>query len=216
MTFSINKRPDWEKSMSFANQFEDELLQLFHARTHQLKSYMWPTVGAAPQLTQKRVRKGIESLQSLAVADYLRSKDAKHILASYDHKRQWQPKRGKGFGARPKASNFKACYDKINTKNCVYAFWNGSRCLYVGRTLSGKGRPTSHFQKFWFGASTRIDIFGFDRKRDVPRFECMLTHRWEPVHSRVTPASKKYYSVCPVCAGMEFVEDQVKWLFRLR
>jgi hypothetical protein len=90
MTFSINKRPDWEKSMSFANQFEDELLQLFHARTHQLKSYMWPTVGAAPQLTQKRVRKGIESLQSLAVADYLRSKEqfetAGHVILKLLHK----------------------------------------------------------------------------------------------------------------------------------
>ncbi len=202
--------------MSFATQFDQELSKLFHARAHQLKSYMWPTVGAAPQFTQERVRRTIERLQSLAAADYLRSKEAKRILTC-EHKRQWHPKKGKGFGAWAKAKSFKAWYDrKIKTKNCVYAFWNGSRCLYVGRTLNGKGRPTSHFQKFWFPATTRIDIFGFDRKRDVPRFECMLTHRWQPVHSRVTPASKKYYAVCPICEGKKVIKKQVKRLFRLR
>lgn len=134
--------------MSFAKQFDHELSRLFHARTHQLKSYMWPTVGPAPKLTRERIRRGIQRLQSFAVADYFRSKDAKRILRSYDHKRQWQPKRGKGFGARAKAKNFKEWYDKkIKTKNCVYAFWNGSRCLYVGRTLSGKGRPYESLPK---------------------------------------------------------------------
>jgi hypothetical protein len=173
-------------------------------------------MGAAPQLTRKRVRRTIEKLQYIATADYFRSKEAKQLISSYDHKRQWHIK-GKGFGVRTKAKKFKSWYDKkIETKNCVYVFWKGSHCLYVGRTLSGKGRPTSHFQKYWFRAATRIDVYGFDRKRDVPRFECMATHYWEPAYSRVTPASKKYYSVCPVCKGRDFIGGQVKWLFRLR
>src|SRR5581483_9341956 len=110
--FSLTKKVREGRAVSFAKQFDDELSRLFRARTHQLKSYMWPTAGAAPQLTQKRVRKGVQRLQAFATADYLRSKDAKSVLKSYDHKRQWQPKRGKGFGARAKAKNFKAWYDK--------------------------------------------------------------------------------------------------------
>jgi hypothetical protein len=200
-----------------AGRFDKELLKLFHARTHELKSYMWPTAGAAPQLTRERVRRTIKKLQAIALADYLRSKGAKELLGSYDDKRQWHSKKGKGFGARAKKKSFKRWYDnKITTKNCVYAFWKGPHCLYIGRTLSGKGRPTSHFEKYWFRSTTRVDIFAFDRKREVPQFECMLTHRWEPAYSRVTPASRKYYSVCPACKGKEHIKDQVKWLFRLR
>ena len=56
-----------------------------------------------------------------------------------------------------KKQSFKKWYEsKITTKNCVYAFWNGKRCLYVGRTLNGKGRPTSHFEKHWFGKATKV------------------------------------------------------------
>jgi hypothetical protein len=203
--------------VSSAKRFDNELLKLFHARTHELKSYMWPTAGAAPHLTRKRIRKGIERLQDIALAYYLRSKAAKKLLDSYDDKRQWHSKKGKGYGARAKKKAFKRWYDrKISTKNYVYAFWNRQHCLYVGRTLSGKGRPTNHFDKYWFGSATRLDLFAFNGKRDVPRFECMLTHRWKPAYSRVTPASKKYYSVCPVCEGKSFIKKQVKLLFRLR
>jgi len=161
-----------------AKQFESELQRLFRARTHELRNYMWPSSGMAPKLTTKRIKRTIIKLSNIAEADYLKSHDARNLLKSFDYKCQWHSKKGKGFGRIAKKRSFKDWYDKrITTKNCVYAIWNRSRCLYVGRTLNGKGRPTAHFEKHWFGKATRVDVFGFDRRRDVPRFECMMTHK---------------------------------------
>src|ERR1022692_1716105 len=164
-----------------ATRFENELSDLFRARTHSLRSYMWPSAGPAPTISPKKIGISIRRLQTIAETDYLKSKSARGILRSYDYKRQWHSKKGKGFGRPAKRRSFKRWYEKhITTKNCVYAFWNGSRSLYVGRPLNGKGRPTSHFEKHWFGQATRVDIVGFERKREVPRYECMLTHKYDP------------------------------------
>jgi hypothetical protein len=200
-----------------ARQFDQKLLELFRARTHELRSYMWPTKGAVPKFTKKRVRNTIEKLRDIAEDDYLKSRDARKLLKQFDYKRQWHTKRGKGFGRTAKKQSFKKWYErKITTKNCVYAFWNKSRCLYVGRTRRGQGRPLSHFDKYWFGQTTRVDVFGFNGRRDVPQFECMLTHKNKPVHAEHKPSSQRYHTPCPVCAGRTRIGDEVRWLFRIR
>jgi hypothetical protein len=200
-----------------ANKFDRELTKLFRKRTHGLRAYMWPISGTAPTLARKNVSSAINRLRNIAEDDYLKSRYARRLLSEYDYKRQWHSKKGKGFGRAAKKRSFKRWYDKkITTKNCVYAFWNGKYCLYVGRTLNGKGRPTSHFDKHWFSKATRVDVYGFDRRRDVPRFECLLTHKRNPSYSIMKPSTKKYYSPCPVCDGKKFIGDEVRWIFRLR
>lgn len=200
-----------------ARQFDKEVAKLSKARTHSLRSAIWPTSGAAPRITPEKIKKTIFRLQLLADETILNSKMGRSVFAGADYKKQWHPKRGKGFGRYEKAHIFKRWYDKyISTSNCVYAFWQKNRCLYVGRTLNGKGRPTRHFEKHWFGRATRVDVFGFDRKRDVPRFECMFTHYYWPSYSRMKPASKKYYSRCPVCDANKLIKVEVRRLFRLR
>jgi hypothetical protein len=200
-----------------ARQFDGELVALFRTRTHELRNYMWPTRGAVPNFTKQRVRNTIESLRDIAEGDYLKSREARRLLRKFDYKRQWHAKRGKGFGRTAKKRSFKMWFaKKINAKNCVYAFWNGSRCLYVGRTRRGKGRPTSHFEKYWFGQVTRVDVFGFRGRRDVPQFECMLTHKARPTYAEHKPSSQRYHTPCPVCAGRRRIGLEVRRLFRLR
>jgi hypothetical protein len=84
--------------MNAKRQFENQLFKLFQVRTHQLRSYLWPSRGKAPQLTKKRLSQGISRLQDIAVNDYLHSTYAKEVFKSYDYKRQWHAKRNKGFG----------------------------------------------------------------------------------------------------------------------
>ena len=200
-----------------AKRFDGVLYDLFERRTHRLHTYMWPISGSAPQLKRKTVNSGIKRLQTIAEDDFLRSKHAKQLLNGFDYKRQWHAKMGKGFGLPAKKRSFKTWYEsKITTKNCVYAFWRGKRCLYVGRTINGKGRPTAHFEKHWFAQATRLDVYGFDGRRDVPRFECLLTHKRTPMRSKMKPSQKKYYSRCPICEGKKFIQDEVRWIFRLR
>jgi hypothetical protein len=174
-------------------------------------------MGKAPLFSKKRLRRSIAKLQEIAVDSYLGSKDARQVYKSYDHKRQWHSKRNKGYGVRAKKKAFKNWYEqRITTKNSVYVFWDKKKCLYVGRTLNGKGRPTAHFEKYWFRRATRVDVFAFDRKRDVPRYECVLTHRWEPAYSRITPARRRYYTHCPICDGRREIAMSLKSMFRLR
>jgi hypothetical protein len=197
-------------------RFDEVLSDLFRARTHNLRSFVVTKRGRSPKVTKKRVFRAIAKLQDIAEQIYFRSRDCKQILKGYDYKRRWHSK-NKGHGRTAKKRNFKGWYDKhISTKNCVYVFWNKKGCLYIGRTLNGKGRPTGHFEKHWFGKASRVDVYGFDRKRDVSRFECVTTHKWAPSYSRITPASKRYYSRCPICDGRREVRDEIKSLFRLR
>jgi hypothetical protein len=197
-------------------KFETELTKLFEARTHELTTGLWPRAGNPPHLTPKKIMASVERLQSLAAHEYMRSKEAKEIFECYDYKKQWH-KSGKGHGLSAKKRSFKKWYDEhIETKNNVYVFWKGKRCLYVGRTLNGKNRPTSHFEKHWFGTCTRVDVYGFYGKRNVPCFECMTTHKWYPQYSKITPAAKKYGRVCPICEGWDYIEDEVKMIFRLK
>jgi hypothetical protein len=200
-----------------ARQFDHELERLFDARVHGLRSTIWAAPGAAPAITKEKIRKSIGRLQDLAEAALLRTKRSRRVLRGFDYKRQWHAKKGKGFGRPAKKRSFKRWYEQeITTRNCVYVFWNSKSCLYVGRTLNGKGRPSSHFEKHWFGKATRVDVFAFDRKKDVPRFECMMTHRFKPSYSRMKPSSKRYHSRCPICEARTEIKSDVKSLFRLR
>lgn len=199
-------------------EFDAQIDKLLQSRLHKVKSIIWTTRGAAPTLTKKKVNRSIGQLQNITRDSILGFKSTKSILKEdFDYKRQWHPKRGKGFGLAAKKQHFKNWYEaNIKTKNCVYAICQGKKCLYVGRTLNGKGRPTSHFEKHWFGKATRVDIFAFDRKRDVPRFECLFTHRYEPSYSRMKPSSRRYYTRCTICDAMDQVKSEVKGLFRLK
>lgn len=198
-------------------QFDRVLQNLFLARTQNLRCRLWPNRGAVSRFTKRTILNAIRELQVLAEDALLKSNHSKGILRAYDHKRQWHPKRNKGHGRPAKRENFRRWYERsIKTQNCVYVFWARSNCLYVGRTLNGKGRPSSHFEKHWFGKATRIDIYGFDRKRDVPRFECMFTHWRKPGLAEKRPASKKYFSPCPICEVREHINTELKTIFRLR
>lgn len=199
-----------------SKQFDAVLSDLFRKRTHGLRTYMWPISGTAPKLRRSNINSAIAKLRDIAEEDYLKSAHARLLLRSYDYKKQWHSKKGKGFGRDAKKRSFKRWYEKyITTKNCVYVFWNRSRCLYIGRTVNGKGRPTSHFEKHWFSKATRVDVYGFDGKRDVPRFECLQTHKREPSYSKMKPAAKRHHSKCPVCEGRKFIGKEVRSIFRL-
>ena len=200
-----------------ARDFERVLGRLLRARTHRISSVVQAKPGPAPNITRAKLTNAIDKLQSLAERELLRQKHVKGILQGFNYKKQWHAKKGKGWGVDAKKKNFKQWYERhIRTRNCVYAFWSRSKCVYVGRTLNGKGRPTSHFDKRWFGSITRLDIYGFDRKREVPRFECMLTHRHRPTQSKIRPATKKYYARCPICEARKKIRNEMRSLFRLR
>ncbi|MGI8853690.1 MAG: hypothetical protein ACR2GC_10485 [Methyloceanibacter sp.] len=100
-------------SKTAARKFDEELTRLLKDRTHQLRAKIWPSRGATGKITKKKVRASIDKLQELAKTAILRSKQGKFVLANYDYKRQWHPKRGKGFGRPTKKRNFKNWYESM-------------------------------------------------------------------------------------------------------
>jgi hypothetical protein len=199
-------------------QFDATLDQLFASRTHWLKSLIRKkSPGAAPKINRKKIQKAIRKLQGSAVEALLTSRLLRPLGDFFDQKKQWHPKKGKGFGVEAKAKAFRAWYDEhIHYSNCVYAFWNGNSCLYIGRTLNGKGRPSSHFNKHWFSKATRIDIYCSSAKKRVPAFECRLTHVHEPSYSRLRPARSKYFWRCEICEVEGEIRNEMKSIFALR
>lgn len=198
-------------------EFDHLLADLYRARTHRLRSANWPSRGSAPKLTKSKIRNTVSRLQDISREAYFRSKEGKNSLRGIDYKRQWHPKRGKGWGPNAKVRMFKKWYDlSITSPNCVYVFWSKKKCLYIGRTLNGKGRPASHFVKYWFKRVTRIDVYGFYGKRQVPKFECLLTHKLNPIYARTKPAQKRYSSNCPICRQNTLIAKEVSAIFRLK
>ena len=198
-------------------QFDKQLASLLKARVYELKALVWPNPGNPPHLTPPKIKKAIRNMQASATLTLLKAKQSRRMFDGYDDKRQWHAKRGKPRGIKEKKTAFKRWYEKkITTKNCVYILWHKSKCRYVGRTINGRHRPPAHFSKPWFRNVTRIDIYKFDRKRDVPRFECMRTHRHEPTESKINPARRKYYSRCPICEAKRAIRADIKELFRLK
>jgi hypothetical protein len=200
-----------------ASAFEDELQKLFHDWTHELRSSVWSTQGAKPRVNSAKIRKVIAKLQGIAEQHLLASKNTSEVLDGYKHKKKWQVK---GRGSDAKTRGFKEWYKQhILNSNNVYAIMRRTKtgsCLYVGKTLGGKDRPTAHFNKAFFLKATRVDVYSLPSKKAVPRFECMLTHRDEPRYSKNKPAATKYYYKCPICLARDSIEREIGTLFRLR
>jgi len=132
-------------------------------------------------------------------------------------KKQWHAKRGKGRGVEAKRDHFKAWYGKhIDYDNCVYVFWANRKCVYVGRTLKGKGRPHSHFSKFWFSSVTRLDVYATSRAREVAKLECLAIHRFKPTRNKTKAASARGAAKCPICKVQRSIKSDLRGMFSFR
>lgn len=201
-----------------AAKFDRLLHKLFDDRTHWLKAQVRkPNRGKPPTFDKNKVEKAIRHLQTLAEEAQLHARAISGLVNLYSDKKQWRVTANKGWGVDQKRLKFNEWFDKcIPYNNCVYVFWAGHRCRYVGRTLGGKNRPQSQFQKHWFPGVTRVDIYSSQGAREIPKLECLLTHRFNPMHSKVMPASQKWFSKCPICETRSLIRDEIKYIFRLR
>jgi hypothetical protein len=158
--------------MAKAVQFQRILERLFRERADWLLNVLRePRPGAPPKFGRKKVDRAIKDLQQLA-SGALATKLAKaEFTASVAKRKRWHTK---GWGRREKKRLFNRWYDRhIPYKRCVYVFWSGRHCIYVGKTKRGAGRPSSQFDKYWFNGISRIDIYALRGKRSLPSIECL-------------------------------------------
>jgi hypothetical protein len=133
------------------------------------------------------------------------------------HKKAFHPKKGKGWGRRAKKASFNSWFDAwFGPGPTIYVFWAKRKCLYVGKTNGNGRRVSSHFEKHWFSAATRIDVYEVSRSRSLTSLECMGIHRFQPTRNRFRAERRKWTRKCPLCRVHKEIESEIRGLFRLR
>ena len=192
--------------------FNRQLDGLFHQRTYRLRSLVSkPGRGRTPEFNRAKITRGIRELQQLASNCLATQYARREFDTTVDQHKKWQITASKGRGWREKQRAFGRWYaNKIDHRNCIYVFWQRSKCLYIGKTVRGRGRPQSHFSKIWFPKATRVDIYSTSQKSQVPRLECLAIHRFQPSENQQRAATKKWTKKCPVCV----VHAEIRWELR--
>ena len=201
-----------------ALEFHRELDDLFERRTSWLRKVVDKGIKTKPQVfNRQRRRGGIVRLKSLATECLSGAMSNREFAATIDKKKQWRCTRHKGWLREQKRKHFDRWFQKnIPFENCIYIFWKGPKCEYVGRTMKGKGRPQDHFVKYWFNGTTRIDIFSTSQASQVPKLECLAIHRFHPRQNGKKASIPKWAKKCPVCEVHKLIELELKDIFALK
>lgn len=166
--------------MAFPKRFERELDKLFRQRTHWLRSELGLTKpGKPPVFDRTKVDKGISKLQSIVSDAFARTLAKTEFEKHAIIRKTWHIK---GHGYKDKKKQFDNWFAREFDKRdgCVYVFWGNHRCIYVGRTGKGGGRPSQHFKEIWLPQSKRVTIYPVKSKSHIPKLECLAIHRFQP------------------------------------
>lgn len=204
--------------MALATKFENKLQKLFDRRTSWLRKAILKKKPGRPHIfNRQKVEPRLHELGEVATEILVRRRGRGEFRRVVDRPRQWHVKRGKGFGIEAKRRKFKRWYEKqIGNKNCVYSFWSRDGCVYVGRTLRGKGRPAGWFDRVWFQPVKRIDIYSVRRRSEVPKAECLAVHLFDPSENKNRPSIGRYTKKCPICKAAKEIDKELESIFRLR
>lgn len=199
-------------------QFRREIDNLFHRRSHWLKSVVGRKQrGAAPTLERHHISKTIERCQDLA-SEALAERLARTEFEQGVHgRRSWHAKKGKGRGPDAKRRSFDAWFDRyLGPGMYIYAFWRRRHCVYVGKTAHSGRRVSSHFVKHWFGGVTRVDVYEVRGRRYLPALECLAIHRFQPTRNKFKAEKRKWTRKCQLCKVHRQIREELNSIFRLR
>jgi len=205
-------------SQHSAVAFRRRLQELFEDRIRWLSDAInGPNPGRPVEFTRRRVSRTIERLQELASSAVVRTTAREEFEKTVQQTKTWRNSVRKGRGWREKKRHFSNWFDnEVQFPNCIYIFWAGSRCRYVGRTIRGKGRPQQHFVKTWFNGVTSITVHSTSTPSHVPKLECLAIHRFEPRENGMAASIPKWAKKCPVCETHKLIRLEVRTIFRLR
>ncbi|MCC6782009.1 MAG: hypothetical protein IT457_04125 [Planctomycetes bacterium] len=200
-----------------AVRFERLLRRLFTHWSAGLVSLVRARRGPLPNLHSQKLRRAIEKLQDEAEKCRFRTLVINGMRDRYERRVSWRVRTNGGRGPLARRTAFMEWYENhVGARNCVYVFWAGRRCRYVGRTTVGRSRPKTHFEKHWAAGVTRVDVYECRGRRDLAALECLAMHRFQPSHNRARSAQQRYLGKCRVCALRRRVRLEARRIFRLR
>jgi len=197
--------------------FRRELDALYERRTDWLRHCLSGRPGPPTKFSRKTVNKAIKRLQEIASDALAKSLARSEFSDRVEDRHRWYNRKAKGRGRDAKKRNFKKWYKtKVRHKRCIYAFWAKDRCLYVGKSAGGGGRVAGHFNEFWFGNATRIDVYSVSGDRDLPILECLGIHGFQPTYNKSKAEEKKWTAKCPLCKLHRGIEAELRSIYRLK
>lgn len=204
--------------MARAKDFARELDTLFFRRTHWLRGLFGKRrPGAAPKFSQKHVKSAVARMQDLASDALARRLARREFDSEKKWRKSWHPKEGKGWGRSAKRASFNKWFDKyFGPGPTIYVFWSKRKCLYVGKTSGNGRRVSSHFEKHWFSAATRVDVYAVKSSKSLTSVECMGIHYFQPTRNRFRAERRKWTRKCPLCEVHKDIDSEIRGLFRLR
>jgi hypothetical protein len=203
--------------MALATQFDRDLKKLFNMRTAWLRIALGKeSPGKPTAFARSQVMPQLGQLVLTARKILLKKRGRREFQNAVVAKRQWHV-RNKGWGRPAKKKSFGNWYERnVPSHNCVYVFWSGRRCEYVGRTINGKGRPSSSFEKFWFSSVTRIDIYSVSGQSLVPKAECLAIDLLNPRRNVYSSSRPKFSKKCPICSAEKNIQRELISVFPFR
>jgi len=202
--------------MSHQGEFNRRLDDLYKRRTGWLRTVLTKAnPGPVPKLNKQQRERAIKYLQGIALDALARRMAKKEFERSVAERKTWKTK---GWGADKKLQLFRAwARNRIDRKSGkVYVFWHTRKCLYVGRTKGRGSRPSQHFKRGWFKDTTRIVVYMAPHKRDIPRLECLASHRYLPAKNKNKIAKEKWTPKCPLCRLHRKIKTEMRTIFRFR
>ena len=203
--------------MARYNQYNKKLNELFADRTYWLRTAVKKIQGRPPKPTYSKIDIAINQLQGIAEEILVRKVLKKEFDNTVSQRKRWYVTKSKGWGRDKKKKSFDTWFDEnINYKNYVYVFWANSKCKYVGRSIAGRTRPQNHFEKYWFGGVTKINIYSTSQRRQIPKLECLAIHHFNPSENKNNPSISKWDKPCPICETTIDIRKEIKSIFNLR
>jgi len=97
----------------------------------------------------------------------------------------------------------------------VYAFWKGTRCLYVGKG-KGPGRLWQYSRSAYLIQATCLEVFLVPHGSELGKAECLATHLFRPRDQKIRPAKGKWGKECPICQRHDAIREELNTLFRMK
>jgi hypothetical protein len=201
--------------MSRSTQFNTVLDDLFEKRTSWLRHIISkPKRGRTPRWSATNVTNAVSKLQEIASDAFAVSFAKREFERRVHETGRWHVSESKGRRFEARKRHFASWYeDRFGTLPCVYVFWDGKKCEYIGRSSYGGGRPSSHFDRRWINGLTRIDVYVTTSKRALPQLECLAIHRFQPARNKNRAATKKWTFRCPLCKVHRGIQEELRDIF---
>jgi len=203
--------PRYEDLVAEGVRFDRRLDLLWDKRVEHLRKAVREGGAQRSGLRKNFARSRINSIVQAAEKSLAQKIGKRALLDHADDRDSW---RVKGRGPVQKMESFKKWYDlKVEHFNSVYIFWQGNRCLYVGRTRHGRGRPAQHFRSHWGHRADRVVVYSFKGQRNLPMLECLAIHWYDPAYNLKRASQRQRTPKCPVCTMRRLLRMELRHIF---